>query len=95
MDIFTKQPADVTTIDIDLSSYLPTGETINTATGFFQGTNDGALVLGYTTVNNTAKTVSQWVSAGTDGQYYHIAVNVTTSAGRVKQVDFKVRVKEI
>lgn len=95
MDIFDKQPADVVDINIDLSQYLPSTDSIVNAVPSLQGSNDGALVLGTTTINNTTKIVTQWVSGGTDKQTYHVAVTITSAVGRVKQVDFKVKVKEI
>jgi hypothetical protein len=95
MDIFEKQPADVVDINIDLSQYLPSTDSIVNAVPTFEGTNDGSLVLGTTAINNTTKVVTQWVSGGTDGKSYHVAVTITSAAGRVKQVDFKVKVKEI
>lgn len=95
MDIFEKQPSDVVDVDIDLSKYLPTTDTITAVVPTLSGAGDGALVLGTTAINNTTKVITQWISAGTDGQSYHVAVTATTAAGRVKQVDFKMKVKEI
>jgi hypothetical protein len=95
MDTFNKQPADVIDINIDFSEYLPSGDTIVGATKGFEGTDDGQLVLGNTVINNTTLVVTQWVSAGTSGQTYQVKVTMTSAAGRVKEVDFKVKVKEL
>lgn len=95
MDIFDKQPAEVIDINLDLSAYLPSTDTIIGAVPTLQSANIGGFVLGTTVINNTTKIVTQWVAAGTNGQSYHVAVTVTSAQGRVKQIDFKVKVKEI
>lgn len=96
---FVKQPAETLDYDIDFSEFLSDGDTLVT-------TGDPAvpapldvvvtpsgLLLGPTLVLGQA-VIKQWVYGGTDGQKYKITITATSNAGRVKQVEFIVRVKE-
>ena len=89
---YRKQPADERDIPIDFSEYLDEfgdGDTIATATA----TSDNvALTVDTVTASPTA--VSVWVRGGVDGGSYKVTVTATTVADRIKQVEFKVRVRE-
>lgn len=91
MTVFPKQPADVIDIDVDYSSYLPSTDTIASATA----TVDTGLTLGSTVIDTSTDTVKQWVSGGTTANRYKVSVTMTSTEGRVKQVDFYVKVKEL
>lgn len=95
MDIFTKQPVDIIDIDVDMSEFLPDSDNISGATASIQVAPDAELVLGTRSVNTLTKVVKQWISGGTSGVTYQVAVTITSNEGRTKQVDFKVKVKEI
>jgi len=96
---FYKQPAETLDYDIEFSEFLADGDTLVT-------TGDPAvpvpldvtvvpsgLMLGPTVVINGTR-VKQWLSGGTNGVSYKITLTLTSNAGRVKQVEFVVRVKD-
>lgn len=85
---FIKEPADVLDYDVDFSEWIPSSDSIATATP----TADTGITLGLTTI--TGNTVKQWVSGGTDGATYKITLTVTTTGGRTKQVEFHIKVKD-
>lgn len=86
----TKQPADVLDYDIDFSQWLPADDAVLSVTTAVEPT--GVLVVDYTQV--LSPTVKVWVSGGTDGSTYKVTLTATTDGGRVKQEEFKVRVKD-
>lgn len=96
---FIKQPAETLDYDIDFSEFLADGDVLVT-------TGDPAvpspldvvvtptgLTLGPTVVLGGVR-VKQWVSGGTNGVSYKVTMTMTSNAGRVKQVEFVVRVKD-
>jgi hypothetical protein len=96
---FYKQPAETLDFDIDFSQFLSDGDSL-VSTGnppvpspLDVAVTPSGLNLGPTFVLN-GKTVKQWLSGGTDGVKYKITLTVTSNAGRVKQVEFVVRVKD-
>jgi hypothetical protein len=96
---FYKQPAETLDFDIDFSQFLSDGDSL-VSTGnppvpspLDVAVTPSGLTLGPTFVLN-GKTVKQWLSGGTDGVKYKITLTVTSNAGRVKQVEFVVRVKD-
>lgn len=98
---FDKQPADTLDYDIDFSAILDDGDTL-ASTGsppvpspLSVTVSPTGVTLSPTFVINNGKTVKQWVSGGTSGIRYKITMTVTTNAGRVKQVEFVVRVKDV
>ncbi len=91
IDIFSKQPGDTVDIDVDLSQWLPGSDTILNASA----TADAGITLGVTAINPTPKIVKQWVSGGTTGNRYKVTLTITSAEGRVKEVEFYVKVKEI
>lgn len=92
---YDKQPAEVLDYDIDFTQWLPTTDSIVSAAASLEGTSDGLLVLGATNVFGNGKKVKQWVSGGTSGQTYQVQIRITTGDGRVKEAEFKVKVKEV
>jgi hypothetical protein len=86
--VFYKQPSEVLDYDIDFTEWMTPGDSIATATA----TSDAGITLGATTI--IGYVVKQWVSGGTDGNSYKVTVKVTTNGGRVKEADFRVRVRE-
>lgn len=97
---FQKQPAETLDFDIDFSEFLSDGDSLVTA-GDPPAPNPldvtvtpAGLTLGLTVVLN-GNTIKQWVSGGVDGQKYKITLTATSNAGRVKQVEFTVRVKDV
>jgi hypothetical protein len=96
---FTKQPAEVLDYDIDFSEFLADGDTLlSTGDPAVPSPLDVAvtpigLTLGPTFVLGGV-TLKQWLSGGTDGIKYKVTVTATSNAGRVKQVEFVIKVKD-
>ena len=96
---FTKQPAETLDYDIDFTEFLADGDLLVT-TGdppvpepLSVTVLPAGLTLGPTVVLGGLK-VKQWVSGGTNGVSYKVTLTLTSNAGRVKQVEFVVRVKD-
>lgn len=96
---FLKQPAEVLDYDIDFSEFLPEGDALSFAgdppvpTPLDVVVSPSGLTLGPTFVVG-GKIIKQWLSGGTDGTTYKVTVTATSNAGRVKQIEFSVRVKD-
>lgn len=97
---FIKQPAEYLDYDIDFSDFLPGGDTLQ-YTGNPPVPNPlsvtatpAGITIGPTYVLNDGKAIKQWLSGGTNGVRYKITLTATTNGGRVKQVEFVVRVKD-
>lgn len=91
MQTYTKQPLDQLDYDVNLTRWLPDGDTITDATASLDV--DGELVV--VSVQFVDGIVKVWLSGGVNGKTYIITVLVSTAGGRVKEVEFKLRVKEI
>jgi len=92
-----KQPWERKDYDIDYSEWLPTGDTIASATAAYVvvgTTADTELTLdGTVTVTDT--TAKVWAEDGTDGKTYLITVRATTTGGRKIEAEISLKVKEI
>lgn len=86
----TKQPVDVKDYDIDYSEWLTAGDNVQSATVVVAPTG---LAVDSVFVNDPY--VKVWVSGGADGTQYKLTVTMTSTDGRVKQDEFKIRVKEV
>ncbi len=87
---FTKQPVEVKDYDIDYSEWLTAGDNVQSATVAVAPTG-----LTVTSVFVNDPRVKIWLSGGTDGTQYKLTVTMTTADGRIKQDEFKVRVKDV
>ena len=87
---FSKQPVEVKDFDIDYSEWLTTGDNVESAPVVVATTG---LTVNSVFVNNPR--IKIWVAGGTDGTQYKLTVTMTTADGRVKQDEFKIKVKEI
>lgn len=96
---FYKQPAENLDYDIDFSEFLSDGDSLVTTgnppvpSPLNVSVSPAGMSLGPTFVLDGNK-VKQWLSGGTNGVKYKITLTVTSNAGRVKQVEFVVRVKD-
>lgn len=96
---FYKQPAETLDFDIDFSEFLSDGDSLVTTgnppvpSPLSVVVDQDGLTLGPTYVL-AGNTIKQWLSGGTDGVKYKITLTATSNAGRVKQVEFVVRVKD-
>lgn len=87
---FTKQPAEVLDYDISFDEFLPVGDTISS----ISATSDVGLTLVANAAIDGARGVKQWISGGTHGVTYRVQVQITSGDGRVKEAEFKIKVKE-
>ena len=91
LGVFIKQPQEVLDYDFDYSEWLPVSDTIISATAVA----DAGITLGSTIIDPaTQRVVKQWVSGGISGITYKIQITATTAGGRIKEVEFKIRVRE-
>lgn len=97
---FNKQPAETLDYDIDFSEFLADGDTLVTTgnppvpSPLSVTIDNAGMTLGPTVVIGGGTIIKQWLSGGTDGVRYKITVTATSNAGRVKQIEFVVRVKD-
>lgn len=83
-----KQPAEVLDYDVLLAKWMVEGDSIVSVSA----TADTGLTVEGVSFSGT--TVKVWVSGGTDGNNYKVTVKALTNDGRLKEVDFTVRVRE-
>jgi hypothetical protein len=96
METRQKQSADVVDFDVKFERWLPEGDTITTATAVVTAIDaDTDLVVESYSVVDDGLTVKVWTSGGENGATYTITVTVATDGGRVKETEFKVRVKDV
>lgn len=88
---FNKQAVEVIDFDIDYSEWLTDGDNVQSATVVVTPT--GGLHVDSVFYNDPR--IKIWLSAGTNGVTYKLEVTTTTADGRVKQDEFKVKVKDI
>lgn len=85
----TKQPADRLDYDVEYDKWLPDGDALSLASATVDQpglTIDSVQVIG--------TVVKVWLSGGDDGITYKVTVSVTTNDGRVKDDEFKIRVRD-
>lgn len=98
---FQKQPAETLDYDIDFTDFLSDSDTLVTTgnppvpSPLNVTVDNAGLTLGPTFVVGDGKVIKQWLSGGTNNVRYKITITATTNAGRVKQVEFVVRVKDV
>lgn len=93
LERFEKQPNDVQDYDVDFTDYIESmGELVGSAHTVAAESDDVDLSIDSATI--TAGVAKVWTSGGTDGVTYKITTTLTTAGGRVKEVEFKVKVKE-
>lgn len=90
LGIVTKQPADILDYDIDFSDWIADDDLITNGTVTIDPT--GALISN--TVQIHSPTVKVWLAGGTNNSTYKVTLLASTRQGRVKEVEFKVRVRE-
>lgn len=96
LDIRIKQPADQQDYDIDFSRWLPDDDTITTAVAEVDPaidpeTNPNGLEI--VSVQVASPDVKVWTRGGVNNGTYKVTVTASTAGGRIKEVDFKVRVR--
>jgi len=86
---FVKQPIEVQDYVVDFSTWL-TG--LNDTVQSHTVAAETGIVVNSSVMTGGA--VQIWLSGGTDGMTYKVTVTLTTVQGRVKQSEFKIKVKE-
>lgn len=90
MTLFQKQPADQLDYDLDFSQWLTDDDTLVGVTA----TSNVPEEIIIESVSIEGQAIKVWVSGGENGQTYKVTVTVTTTLGRIKELDFKIRVKD-
>ena len=89
---FEKQPADVQDFDIDYTEWLTgMGDTAPGPSGVVVVADAGLTILASILTDGVVKV---WTSGGTDGVTYKITATITTTGGRTKQAEIRVKLKE-
>lgn len=87
---FFKQPSEVVDYDIDYTDWLTSGDNVQSCNVTVA---PAGLTIDSTFINDPR--VKIWLSGGTVGAQYKLTARTTTADGRVKEDEFKVKVKEI
>ena len=86
---FIKQPADITDYDVEYQEWLPVGDSL---------LSTQVTVSPDTITIQVARVVDQrvniWLEGGAAGTTYKFTVNTTTAQGRVRQDEFRVKIKD-
>lgn len=91
MNLFQKQPADQLDYDLDFSDWLTDDDTITGAEAV-SSVPDELEVL---SVAVAGPIVKIWVNGGVSGSTYKVTATTSTSLGRIKELEFKIRVREL
>ena len=85
-----KRPNDELDYDVDFSKWLTGDDTITSVTAVVSPTGE----LAVESVSIADQAVKVWLKDGDDLNSYSVVVTVATSGGRIKEVEFKVRVRD-
>lgn len=88
----TKQPADQLDYDLNFERWLSPDDTITTASAALSD-DDPLLTVRSTQIAGAV--VKVWLAGGTDGKTSVVTVTIGTAGGRIKETEFKLRVKDI
>lgn len=92
LDIKEKKPADVLDYPVQFDRWITDDDTLTSVE-----TGVDLLEAGGLTVNSAhidGLTATLWLSGGLDKHTYVVTVTVATQAGRVKEEQFTIRVRE-
>lgn len=88
-----QQPRDVQDYDIDFDEWFPVDDTIMTCDVF--ATPAMPIPPSYA-ISPTGRVVKVWIyEGGTSGVTYQITVKAVTNDGRAKEVELRVRIREV
>lgn len=87
-----KHPSEVVDYPIDLSPWLPDGDTVSTLTSCTAGA--GITVAGSPAPAVAAGILTFWLSGGTTGVTYYIQAVFVTAGGRTLVADFQITVTD-
>ena len=88
MSEFLKDPNAVLDYKFDWTSWLASGETISSQTT----TPSSGLTVDSSSITDTGKSVTVWLSGGTLGNTYTVVNRVTTSSSRVDDRTMRIKV---
>jgi hypothetical protein len=88
---FTKQPHEVLDYDIVADEWLSDDDSILTAVTVAPI----GITVDNTDIQAPGRVVKVWISGGESGQTYKLQVTMTTQAGRIKEAEFKIKVREV
>lgn len=91
MNLFQKQPADQLDYDLDFTDWITDADTITGA----EAASSAPDQLSVVSVRVASPIIKVWVAGGVDGATYKVTAKITTAMGRVKQLEFKIRVKDL
>lgn len=89
-----KQPADTLDYDIDFSKWLPDDDEILTAVANATTIEGETTPLVIDSVRIASPVVKVWLSGGSDGASYKVTAKVATAGGRIKEAEFKIRIRD-
>ena len=105
MEVFLKQPNDVLDYDIDLTPWFENipGDDIESVDVSVTSINEPEPTLvvgpvphpGYVLLGNTPTAFKVWIGGGTDRREYKVTCVVKTEQDRTKEVDFKIKVRNL
>lgn len=87
---FSKQPVEVKDYDIDYSEWMTAGDNVESVVVVVAPTG---LTVESVFVNDPR--VKVWLSGGSDATQYKLTVTMTSADGRIKQDEFKIKVKDV
>lgn len=91
MNIYNKQPGDQLDYDVEFDNWMPDGDEITTVEVFLDKV--GELVIDQ--YQKSGLIVKVWLSGGISGCTYKVTVRVATAGARIKETEFKLRVREL
>lgn len=89
---FTKQSSEALDVDVTFGKWLFAAGDDSAASLNVQA--EPGITLGTSHLDPDTGTVKVWVSGGLDGEQYKITVTLTTTAGRVKQIEVVCKIKD-
>ena len=87
---FQKQPADRLDYDVTYAQWLTAGDNLSDVVA--EVTPEGLVIE---TVYVVDPKVKVWLSGGDSGTTYKVTLTANTADGRIRQDEFKVKVKDI
>lgn len=86
----TKQPGERLDYDVNFEDWLTDDDTVASAGAVVSPT--GELAIDDVLISNPI--VKLWLSGGEDGKTYKITLTATTAFGRIKEAEFRIRVRD-
>ena len=93
---YVKQPVDRLDYDFDYSQWLDPSDELSSVVFSIEALGDDtpSTPLQVDSSVSTATYAKVWVVGGSAGEMYKVSCTITTSRGRVKQDEIKIRIKE-